>query len=419
MQPSGVCMATTVSPAQPSLYDELHELIEHGSLKRLRLLKSALEPSRRQFSRYSGLSDEQADRLLSLASHRLWALAREEGAKFRQLRAETPHTRPARPKKKFEVDPEWFSEQLELFGGRDRLPRRPYCADDLSEGLRIRSLAQALTKPYLQVNPPHLRVWSIFDVDRPGAALAWEDAGLPPPAWAAVNRENGHAHIVYGLSAPVLVDSPDMRQAPMRYLCAVEAAFRAKLDADSGYSGLITKNPTHPLWHVLRGPQRGYELGELAEWVDLSKHAPRRKPEEVGLGRNVSLFDWLRQYAYRQIRQYKGAGERNFVLWQAHLNSKALERNGDFQQPLDGKEVWHIAKSVAKWTWRRFDLAASDARFSALQAHRGRLSGEARVAASEDKRATARIMRAKGMTQQAIADALGVTQQAVSKWLHN
>jgi len=197
--------------------------------------------------------------------------------------------------------------QLDLFGGSaDRLPRRPYCADDLSDGLCIRSLAQALTKPYIQINRPYLRIWSIFDVDRPGAAIAWEDAMLPPPAWAAVNRDNGHAHLVYGLSAPVLVDSPDMRQAPLRYLCAVEAAFRAKLDADSGYSGLITKNPAHPLWRLLRGPQRGYELGELAEWVDLPRHIPRRKPEEVGLGRNVTLFDWLRHYAYRQIRHYKG-----------------------------------------------------------------------------------------------------------------
>jgi len=307
---------------------------------------------------------------------------------------------------------------LDLFGGTaDRLPRRPYCADDLADGLRIRSLAQALTKPYIQVNPPRLRVWSIFDVDRPGAAVAWEDAMLPPPAWAAVNRENGHAHLVYGLSAPVLVDSPDMRQGPLRYLCAVEAAFRAKLEADSGYTGLITKNPAHPLWRVLRGPQRGYELGELAEWVDLSKHAPRRKPEEVGLGRNVTLFDWLRHYAYRHIRQYKGAGERNFVLWQSHLNNKALLRNGDFQHPLDGKEVWHIAKSVAKWTWRRFDLAASDAKFSQLQAHRGKLSGEARVAASEDRRVSARLMQTQGYSSRAIAQILGVNQSTVVRWL--
>jgi len=46
-------------------------------------------------------------------------------------------------------------------------------------------------------------------------------------------------------------------------------------------------------------------------------------------------------------------------------------------------------------------------------------SGAARLAAGEDKRASARLMRAQGMTQQAIAAALGVTQQAVSKWLRD
>jgi hypothetical protein len=311
-------------------------------------------------------------------------------------------------------------EQLDLFGSADRLPRRPYCSDDLEQGVRIRSLARALTRPYIQVNPPHLRVWSIFDVDRPGGALAWEDANLPPPAWAAVNRQNAHAHLVWGLSAPVLVDSPDMRQAPMRYLCAIESAFREKLQADHGYSGLITKNPAHPLWRVLRGPRLGYELGELAEYVDLPKHAPKRKPEEVGLGRNVTLFDWLRQYAYRHIRHYK-KDVRNFVAWQAHLNNKALLRNGDFVVPLDGREVWHIAKSVAKWTWRRFDLAASDARFSALQAARGRqggvASGLSRAAASEDKRASARLMQTQGYSSRAIAQILGVNQSTVVRWL--
>jgi hypothetical protein len=309
---------------------------------------------------------------------------------------------------------------LGLFGSADRLPRRPYCADDLEDGLRIRSLKQAISKPYIQINPPHLRVWSIYDVDRPGAALAWEDAMLPPPAWAAVNRENGHAHLVYGLTAPVLVDSPDMRQEPLRYLCAVEAAFRVALEADSGYSGLITKNPTNPLWRVLKGPQRGYELGELAEWVDLSKHAPRRKPEEVGLGRNVTLFDWLRQHAYRHIRHYKG-DVRNFLVWQSHLNTKALMRNGDFLHPLDGREVWAINKSVSRWTWNRFDLAASDARFSKLQAHRGRqggvASGLSRAAASEDKRASARLMKQAGYSVRAIAEALEVGKSTVADWV--
>lgn len=125
-------------------------------------------------------------------------------------------------------------------------------------------------------------------------------------------------------------------------------------------------------------------------------------------------------YAYRSIRHYK-ADVRNFVLWQAHMNTKALERNGDLRTPLDGREVWHIAKSVSKWTWRRFDIEASDQRFSKLQAHRGHLgglaSGISRATANEDKLVSARLMRAKGMTQQAIAENLGVHVNTIANWL--
>lgn len=305
---------------------------------------------------------------------------------------------------------------LDLFDDAGRWPRKPYCSDDKTARC-IRTLRSALRKPYIQANPPHLRVWSIFDIDRPGAAIAWDDAGLPPPAWAAVDRQTTRGHLVWGLTAPVLVDSPDLRQAPLRYLCAVEAAYRARLEADEGYAGLMTKNPAHGLWRVLRGPRQSYDLGELAEWAELPKHLPKKKPEEIGLGRNVTLFEWLRQYAYRNVRRYKG--ERNFVLWQAHINSQALVRNADFRTPLQGSEVWHVAKSVSKWTWNRFDLAASDAKFSALQAHRGRASGAARYAASEDKRTSARLMAINGHTQQSIANELGVSQMTVSRWLRD
>lgn len=301
--------------------------------------------------------------------------------------------------------------EQDIFADVTRWPRKPYCSDDKT-ARNIRSLRSALKRPYIQANPPHMRVWSIYDVDRPGAALAWEDANLPPPAWSAVDRQTARGHLVWGLKVPVLVDSPDMRQGPLRYLCAVEAAFRAKLDADSGYAGLMTKNPAHDLWRVLRGPRMDYELGELAEWVDLPKHLPKRKPEEIGLGRNVTVFEWLRQHAYRHIRHYKG-DVRNFVLWQSHLNNRALERNGDFATPLQGNEVWHIAKSVSKWTWRQFDLEASDKRFSELQAHRSRQ----RWGSNEDKQSSARLMAAAGKTQRAIAEELGVNKATVNRWL--
>ena len=309
-----------------------------------------------------------------------------------------------------------IAEEHQLSFFADRLPRRPYCTEDLQYGVRIRPLKAALKLPYLQINPPHLRMWMLFDVDREGAALAWEDANLPAPAWAAVNRENGHAHLAYGLSAPVLV-AENARRQPIRFLQGIEGAYREALQADLGYSGLITKNPKHPLWRVLYGPQKLWELGELAEYGNVEKYIPRhaKKPEEIGLGRNCITFEFLRQWAYRNIRAARARG--NFVMWQADCNNRGLIRNADFAYPLGGREVWHIAKSVALWTWRKFDLEVSDRRFRDLQSYRSGAAHRARWGDNKTKQAAARLMAASGHSSRQIASQLDVNQSTVSRWL--
>lgn len=198
--------------------------------------------------------------------------------------------------------------QTDLFLQR-RLPIKPYCTDDLAAGIRPRSYAHAIKRRYVQVNPPHLRVFLLFDLDYAGAGLAWEDTALPMPAWAAVNRENGHAHLAYALSAPVLTADYGGRQAALRYLAAVEAAYRAKLKGDDGFSGLITKNPVHPFWKLLRGVPdavKGYDLPYLAEFVNLDRFRPyvgRSNVEAVGLGRNCTVFNLVSRWARSEERR--------------------------------------------------------------------------------------------------------------------
>jgi DNA invertase Pin-like site-specific DNA recombinase len=79
-----------------------------------------------------------------------------------------------------------------------------------------------------------------------------------------------------------------------------------------------------------------------------------------------------------------------------------------------------VTKSVAKWTWHNFDLDESDKRFSKLQSFRGHkggvASGLSRATANEDKRASARLMRAQGMSLREIGHALGVSHVIVRKW---
>lgn len=312
-------------------------------------------------------------------------------------------------------------------------PRRPYCTNDLESGLKIRPLELAFNHEHIQLNPPHLKVWLAFDVDRPGAAYAWENAGkpnLPHPSWAAINRENAHAHLVWGLAVPVLVSCIELRQAPLRYLCAIESAYREALKADPGYSGLITKNPKHSRWKVLWGHRDDFTLSELGEYVDLKKFAPSRNPEEIGLGRNITVFEWLRKLCYRTIRSYKSS---TWDDWICYCNTRALERNGELRYPLDTREVWHIARSVAKWTWHNFDINKSDQRFINLQAARGKLGGKrntaenqamkgqlsglVRLEASADQRTLAKRLQTQGKSIRAISAALDIPKTTLSRWL--
>jgi len=154
----------------------------------------------------------------------------------------------------------------------ERLPNRPYCTNEFGYKLRIRSKAIALRHRHIQPNPPQFSAWLIFDLDYPGAALAWEKANLPVPTIIVKNPANAHAHLFYGLEAPVC-SSINARRKPLWYAKAVQFAMRTKLNADPGYAGLMTKNPFHPDWHTQWVPKL-YDLGELSEYVTLPGRLP-------------------------------------------------------------------------------------------------------------------------------------------------
>jgi DNA invertase Pin-like site-specific DNA recombinase len=83
--------------------------------------------------------------------------------------------------------------------------------------------------------------------------------------------------------------------------------------------------------------------------------------------------------------------------------------------------VHAIVRSVSRWTWKRFDIAASDARFSQVQAHRGSkggvASGVARREATRAQRAMLARLAEKGKSTRAMALILGVNQSTVVRWL--
>lgn len=295
--------------------------------------------------------------------------------------------------------------QLELF--RDTLPRKPYCTDDLGS-LVIRNAAHAAQMRYIQPNNPNSRLWLAFDIDRPtGPEELTDDLHLPCPTLWVQNPENNHAHALYALDVPVHLNMDSSMRA-IRYAAAVDVALSTAMGADAGYTGLICKNPLHTHWRTysLAG---SYDLHELADYVDLSPYNDRRRHlPEIGLGRNVRLFESLRHWAYRAIRQ----GWPDYNQWLSACLSRSEGINAGFDSPLDHSEVKSTAVSVARWTHRRLTPEG----FSAWQAAQGRRGGIAKGKAYESKRAEALAMLNSGMTATEVSAALSVHRNTIRNW---
>lgn len=300
--------------------------------------------------------------------------------------------------------------QLALFEP-DRLPRKPYCTNDLTHGLLIRPLSLALQMRYIQANPPGMTSYLAFDVDRHDAGAAWMDSAAPRPSFIIKNPDNGHAHYLYALAAPVCTTSA-ARLKPLRYLAAIERAISAELQADPGYSGLIIKNPAHGHWQTIAVELEAYTLAALERHLDLSAGAAKPKRQAVvGLGRNCTIFDDLRHWAYRAVSSYwRPDGERR---WREAVQEQAHSLNR-FTFRLQAKEVDQIAKSVAGWVWKRFtpmgrrDLIERT-HTSEMQARRGALKGKA-------LRERGMELLQTGMSIDQVVAATGATRATVYYW---
>lgn len=315
--------------------------------------------------------------------------------------------------------------QLSLF--RERLPYRPYCTDELSAGLRVLPAQVALEKRYIQYNPPAMINWLVFDVDRPYPGFENEWRLIAPPNIVVRNPANGHAHLFYGMACGVSKTSAS-RSAPLRLLAAINEAYRHALDADVGFTELICKNPLHAHWNVDLVRSDLYDLSELAEYVDLNESDRRvratPKRAQVGLGRNCSLFNSLRNWAYKWVKDYQGTT--GFDRWHEAVQAKADKLN-TFIDPLPVSEIRATAKSVAKWTWEHYtgrlspsslsEAGLTPEAFSMVQSSLGKMAMAKRWGDNSAKKAQALQMAVEGLTQKQIAAALQVSQGSISNWL--
>lgn len=303
----------------------------------------------------------------------------------------------------------------------EKLPKKPYCSDDLGRGVIIRPKRTAIQKPYIQHNPPCLVSSLVFDIDRQDAYFAWSDANLPTPTWIAKNRQNGHAHIGYMLLAPVCT-THRAKQNVIQYLAKIEQAYSLALGADRGYTGLITKNPCHGTWENHIFGVQPYDLNYLADFVELQELKTDLK-EVSGLGRNCMMFDTVRFWAYEAIRSFISGSPDS---WYAEVLKVAINANGAFLEPLPHSEVKATAKSIARWVWRNHSVA--HAKFIERQTVKGRKGGlnsdsshggKARSAQYSDIRQEALKLNVLGVSKTEISIRLKVSRRTVIRWLNS
>lgn len=295
----------------------------------------------------------------------------------------------------------------------ESLPKKPYCTDSFALGLRILTKKHAKQRRYIQHNHINSLMWLVFDVDRATHPKeAWHELNLPAPNFFVQNRDNRHAHLFYLLDGPIHLN-PDSSQRAIGYALAIQQAMARELKADLGYSGLISKNPlAENDWIVVINHEQAYSLDELADYLSTLNQKDSQKAIDhgIGFGRNVSLFNQLRAYAYVEVRKFNGGALESFY---DDIFSQAVCLNTAFDPSLELRELKHTAKSISKWVW---DRRSQFTNFS-KQSARGKASGKARRAKSEDKRVIALEMSAKGIKQKEIAEFLGVSKGTISKWL--
>lgn len=281
-------------------------------------------------------------------------------------------------------------------------PRRPLATDDFVRGMYRHPREIALTKRYLEANPPGVSNLLVVDVDRPDTALrALETRGSHPmPNLVVENPANGHGHVVWALRNAV-TRTEYARRKPLRYAAAVTEGLRRALDGDAGYSGLMTKNPLHQSWRAELWHTREWDLAELeaeledrmpaVSWLETRK----RRGDVAGLGRNCAIFEGARHPAYRAVRHR--IADRDTDGLYTDISGFVSERNAEFGEPLPTSESRAISRSIHRWITTESRMWADGAEayergLSQRQAARGRKGAAASAAVRQASAVVAETM---------------------------
>lgn len=299
----------------------------------------------------------------------------------------------------------------------DRAPQFLLCCDDYSHGVYRQAKTNALLKRHVQIDKRGCCSVILIDIDRRGAASAYDDVGLPPPSWSCTNPRNGHAHIAYVLEQPVWrIDH--LADSPVRLLHAIRQALTTMLSGDPNFAARLTKNPLHPDW-VVDTVNKTYSLSELWEYIPrrFFQLQPQGPCEDFGAettaSRNKTVFDAVRLKHYPEWSK--------LVLLPKHVVLETLMRSARqfnvFAIPLPERELVTICRSIERFIRIQYRAPEDAAVFKRRQANRQRLAALKRRQNNHQRLRTAAITLANSgapLTFSSIARQAGMTRQTAA-----
>jgi hypothetical protein len=215
----------------------------------------------------------------------------------------------------------------------------------------------------------------------------------------------------------------------------------ARLNADTQFhSGPVAKTPGHPWWDTWELHAHQYELGTLADYVDLPPPFPTQgaRPAEnhAPHSRHCQLFELLRHYAYSIVGKLKASdGYEQFVAlleaFSLNAMSRVVREAGSAEGELRWSSIRATVRSVARWTWEHYRGAGGvhrgvmDLDEALPLPERQRLAAqrthEIRAASTESRiRAACRNLQSQGkpLVQALVAKAAQLSRQTVAAYKH-
>ena len=260
---------------------------------------------------------------------------------------------------------------------KSQIQKYALCTDDLRYGSHRRPKEQACRNKYISYNNRYALNGFLFDVDHANGAIMWDLVGLPKPNVIIQNTNNGHAHLLYALKAPV-PRTDAARIKPLKFAAYIQAGLTERLNADKAYADLLMKNPLSAEWRTTWTNREAYDLSYLADFVPndfILKNKKDKRADIYGLGRNVNLFEDLRQIAYKEVLKYKSSKSYNDFYNDMFSKAVVLNNYSNTTNPLSHNEVKQICASITKWTWRHF----SKEKFSEIQSVRAQKTRKAKT----------------------------------------